>query len=72
MTAIEAREALAAFERQRFQAIEDLQRCVAHNIPVNRCEQCWPVYLKRLGDLCVRYYAESKNLQINVLSGGMR
>lgn len=30
----------------------DLNLCLAHQIPVNRCVSCWPQYLQYLGGLC--------------------
>lgn len=32
--------------------MDDLCKCLAHRIPVNRCNLCWPNYLTYLGDLC--------------------
>lgn len=30
----------------------DLRRCLKHGIPVNRCSECWPGFLRYLGHLC--------------------
>ena len=42
--------------RQRWQGvdsvIDDFRPCIAHRLPINRCETCWPVILLRLGQCC--------------------
>jgi hypothetical protein len=50
-------------------AVDDLRPCREHKRPINRCQACWPGYLRYLGDLCIHYYAASKNFQVNVLRG---
>jgi hypothetical protein len=50
-------------------AVDDLMPCLDHRRPVNRCTLCWPRYLKRLGVLCIAYYASKKQFNVNVLRG---
>jgi hypothetical protein len=32
--------------------IDDLHPCITHKAPINRCAECWTVFLSRLGVLC--------------------
>jgi hypothetical protein len=32
--------------------VGDLRLCLRHNLPVNRCIECWYEYLKHLGRSC--------------------
>jgi hypothetical protein len=55
MTPQQVAEALEVYKVQRFgsarfienPSCDEMGRCQLHSIPVNRCIECWPAYLKR-------------------------
>jgi len=40
--------------------VDDLRRCLEHNVPINRCGKCWPTFLTILGNMAWRAYQEGK------------
>ena len=45
--------------------MDDLTVCRLHLIPINRCAECWPLFLRELGGRCWNYLVKRGNIWRN-------